>query len=136
MSGSSSRVADRKRSNGRSTERPRWGRPCTRRCSTGCCCGHTERGHQPVNTELYHREWARRKIRHKVHFDNLTPLYPDEKLKLELPPRIKVAQIGERAWIDTLRLEYESARPPSWRGACSSPPANGKNWRLAAVSSR
>src|SRR5919201_2790131 len=24
------------------------------------------------------------KIRHKVHFDNLTPLYPDERLKLEL----------------------------------------------------
>src|ERR1700741_4007137 len=24
------------------------------------------------------------KIRHKVHFDNLTPLYPDEKLKLEM----------------------------------------------------
>ena len=23
------------------------------------------------------------KIRHKVHFDNLTPLYPDERLKLE-----------------------------------------------------
>ncbi len=24
------------------------------------------------------------KIRHKVHFDNLTPLYPDERLKLEI----------------------------------------------------
>ncbi|HEV7910595.1 MAG TPA: Rho termination factor N-terminal domain-containing protein, partial [Methylocella sp.] len=24
------------------------------------------------------------KIRHKVHFDNLTPLYPDERLKLEV----------------------------------------------------
>lgn len=36
-------------------------------CATGCCCGHTERGHEAVNTELYHREWARRKIRHRVH---------------------------------------------------------------------
>ncbi len=36
-------------------------------CATGCCCGHTERGHEPVNTELYHREWARRRIRHRVH---------------------------------------------------------------------
>ena len=36
-------------------------------CATGCCCGHTERGHAPVPVELYHREWARRRIRHKVH---------------------------------------------------------------------
>lgn len=36
-------------------------------CATGCCCGHTERGHAPVPVELYHNEWARRRIRHKVH---------------------------------------------------------------------
>jgi len=36
-------------------------------CATGCCCGHVERGHFPVPVELYEREWARRKIRHKVH---------------------------------------------------------------------
>lgn len=36
-------------------------------CATGCCCGHTERGHAPVPVELYHREWARRRIRHKIH---------------------------------------------------------------------
>jgi nitrile hydratase accessory protein len=36
-------------------------------CATGCCCGHTERGHAPVPEDLYHREWARRRIRHKVH---------------------------------------------------------------------
>lgn len=36
-------------------------------CATGCCCGHTERGHAPVNTDLYHAEWTRRRIRHKVH---------------------------------------------------------------------
>src|SRR5215204_2641463 len=36
-------------------------------CATGCCCGHTERGHAEVPVELYHTEWARRKIRHKVH---------------------------------------------------------------------
>ena len=36
-------------------------------CATGCCCGHTERGHAPVPVELYHQEWARRRIRHKVH---------------------------------------------------------------------
>jgi cobaltochelatase CobN len=36
-------------------------------CASGCCCGHTERGHEPVPLELYHSEWARRRIRHKVH---------------------------------------------------------------------
>ena len=36
-------------------------------CATGCCCGHTERGHAPVPVELYHAEWVRRRIRHKVH---------------------------------------------------------------------
>jgi nitrile hydratase accessory protein len=36
-------------------------------CATGCCCGHVERGHDPVDQELYHREWAKRRIRHKVH---------------------------------------------------------------------
>jgi cobaltochelatase CobN len=36
-------------------------------CATGCCCGHTDRGHAPVPVDLYHSEWARRRIRHKVH---------------------------------------------------------------------
>ncbi|MEX1159112.1 MAG: nitrile hydratase accessory protein [Thermomicrobiales bacterium] len=36
-------------------------------CATGCCCGHTERGHAEVPLDLYHSEWARRRIRHKVH---------------------------------------------------------------------
>ncbi len=29
------------------------------------------------------------KVRHKVHFDNLTPLYPDERLKLEVEDRLE-----------------------------------------------
>jgi nitrile hydratase accessory protein len=36
-------------------------------CATGCCCGHTERGHDPVPTDLYHTEWERRRLRNKVH---------------------------------------------------------------------
>lgn len=36
-------------------------------CASGCCCGHTERGHAPVPVDLYHTEWTRRRIRHKVH---------------------------------------------------------------------
>src|SRR5437764_2610786 len=36
-------------------------------CASGCCCGHTERGHAPVPVELYDREWERRKWRNRVH---------------------------------------------------------------------
>jgi cobaltochelatase CobN len=36
-------------------------------CATGCCCGHTERGHDPVLIDLYHNEWERRRLRNKVH---------------------------------------------------------------------
>jgi cobaltochelatase CobN len=34
---------------------------------TGCCCGHTERGHAAVPTDLYHDEWERRRLRNSVH---------------------------------------------------------------------
>jgi transcription termination factor Rho len=44
------------------------------------------------------------KIRHKVHFDNLTPLYPTEKLRLEIEekvvaeaPKQKVVELAEAA---------------------------------------
>ncbi len=33
----------------------------------GCCCGHVERGHAPVPEALFHNEWERRKLRHRVH---------------------------------------------------------------------
>jgi cobaltochelatase CobN len=36
-------------------------------CSSGCCCGHTDRKFAPVPTDLYHNEWERRKLRNKVH---------------------------------------------------------------------
>ncbi|HHY54324.1 MAG TPA: cobaltochelatase subunit CobN [Chloroflexi bacterium] len=36
-------------------------------CASGCCCGHTERGFAPVEVNLYHTEWERRKLRNKVH---------------------------------------------------------------------
>lgn len=32
-----------------------------------CCCGWTEKGRAPVNTQLYGDEWERRKIRNKIH---------------------------------------------------------------------
>ena len=36
-------------------------------CSSGCCCGHTDRGYAPVPVDLYHEEWERRKFRNRVH---------------------------------------------------------------------
>ncbi len=36
-------------------------------CASGCCCGHTERGHAPVPVDLYDREWERRRWRNRVH---------------------------------------------------------------------
>jgi cobaltochelatase CobN len=36
-------------------------------CATGCCCGRTDDGFAAVPTELYHREWERRRLRNIVH---------------------------------------------------------------------
>ena len=36
-------------------------------CATGCCCGRTEDGFPTVPTDLYHREWERRRLRNIVH---------------------------------------------------------------------
>ena len=36
-------------------------------CATGCCCGRTEDGFAAVPTELFHKEWERRRLRNVVH---------------------------------------------------------------------
>lgn len=36
-------------------------------CASGCCCGREEDGFAPVPTELFHREWERRRLRNVVH---------------------------------------------------------------------
>ena len=36
-------------------------------CATGCCCGRIEDGFAAVPTELFHREWERRRLRNVVH---------------------------------------------------------------------
>lgn len=36
-------------------------------CANNCCCGRTEDGFAPVNTELFHAEWERRRLRNIVH---------------------------------------------------------------------
>jgi cobaltochelatase CobN len=45
-------------------------------CGQGCCCGNTERGFAPVDTERYHNEWERRKLRNKVHLTHTACLGP------------------------------------------------------------
>jgi nitrile hydratase accessory protein len=36
-------------------------------CASGCCCGRTEDGFAAVPTDLFHREWERRRLRNVVH---------------------------------------------------------------------
>jgi cobaltochelatase CobN len=36
-------------------------------CASGCCCGRVEDGFVPIPTELFHREWERRRLRNVVH---------------------------------------------------------------------
>ena len=36
-------------------------------CSSGCCCGHTEKGIAPVPIDLYQAEWKRRGLRNTMH---------------------------------------------------------------------
>jgi len=36
-------------------------------CASGCCCGRVEEGFAPVPTDLFHREWERRRLRNVVH---------------------------------------------------------------------
>jgi transcription termination factor Rho len=52
------------------------------------------------------------KVRHKINFDNLTPLYPDERLKLE----IRHTPHSERT---SLRLvARRKPRTCDWRSRC------------------
>ena len=36
-------------------------------CASGCCCGRTEDGFDPVPSDVYHEEWERRRLRNFVH---------------------------------------------------------------------
>jgi cobaltochelatase CobN len=36
-------------------------------CANACCCGRTDLANSPLNTELYHEEWMRRRFRNIVH---------------------------------------------------------------------
>ncbi len=59
------------------------------------------------------------KTRHKVHFDNLTPLYPDERLKMEIE--------GEKTKDLTARvIDLVAPLGKGQRGLITAPPRTGK----------
>ncbi|MGL4824894.1 MAG: transcription termination factor Rho [Alphaproteobacteria bacterium] len=66
------------------------------------------------------------KIRHRINFDNLTPLYPDEKIKLELP--------SSRTKDLTLRvIDLVSPLGLGQRALIVAPPRTGKTVMLQSV---
>lgn len=71
-------------------------------CATGCCCGHTERGHYPVPVELYHREWERRKIRHRVHLSLGGCLGPCALSNVAL-----LLYAGEQVWFHSIETDED-----------------------------
>ncbi|SLN20724.1 transcription termination factor Rho [Oceanibacterium hippocampi] len=65
-------------------------------------------------------------VRHKVHFDNLTPLYPDEKIRLELAdPTLKVPSVRV--------IELVSPLGKGQRGLIVAPPRTGKTMLLQNI---
>ena len=99
-------------------------------CATGCCCGHTERGHAPVPVELYHREWARRRIRHKVHLSMGGCLGPVRALErraaaLRRAPGLVPLDHRRRAGDRDLRLHRGDGPRRSLPAAAARPRAAG-----------
>ena len=66
------------------------------------------------------------KVRHKVHFDNLTPLYPEERLRLELsePPK---GDMSSRV------IDLISPLGKGQRGLIVAPPRTGKTVLLQNI---
>jgi transcription termination factor Rho len=68
------------------------------------------------------------KARHKVHFDNLTPLYPDERLKLEVEtPEGKKKDLSQRV------IDLVSPIGKGQRALIVAPPRTGKTVILQNV---
>ncbi len=68
------------------------------------------------------------KIRHKIHFDNLTPLYPDQRLKLEYDfPEGKKRDLSPRV------MDLVSPIGKGQRGLIVAPPRTGKTVLLQNI---
>ena len=65
--------------------------------------------------------------RHKVHFDNLTPLYPDEKLVLERKDAGKQDDLSSRV------IELVAPLGKGQRGLIVAPPRTGKTMLLQSI---
>jgi transcription termination factor Rho len=67
------------------------------------------------------------KVRHRINFDNLTPLYPDEKLKLELPDPTKTKDLTTRV------IELVAPLGKGQRALIVAPPRTGKTVMLQNI---
>ena len=68
------------------------------------------------------------KIRHKIHFDNLTPLYPDQRLKMEYEfPEGKKRDLSPRV------MDLVSPIGKGQRGLIVAPPRTGKTVLLQNI---
>jgi len=66
-------------------------------------------------------------VRHRINFDNLTPLYPDEKLKLEVPFRPEVKEFTTRV------IDLVSPLGKGQRALIVAPPRTGKTVMLQNI---
>ena len=69
------------------------------------------------------------KIRHKIHFDNLTPLYPDERLKMEYD----VPGEGKKKDLSPRVIDLVSPLGKGQRGLIVAPPRTGKTVLLQNI---
>ncbi len=66
-------------------------------------------------------------VRHRINFDNLTPLYPDEKLKLEVPFRPEAKEYTTRV------IDLISPLGKGQRALIVAPPRTGKTVMLQNI---
>ncbi len=69
------------------------------------------------------------KVRHRINFDNLTPLYPDERLKLE----IEVDLSGKKKDMTTRVIDLVSPLGKGQRALIVAPPRTGKTVMLQNI---
>lgn len=69
------------------------------------------------------------KVRHRINFDNLTPLYPDERLKLE----IEVDPTGKKKDMTTRVIDLVAPLGKGQRALIVAPPRTGKTVMLQNI---
>ena len=68
------------------------------------------------------------KVRHRINFDNLTPLYPDEKLKLEIE-----GNDGKSKDVSTRVIDLISPLGKGQRALITAPPRTGKTMMMQHI---